>query len=397
MDILTGEFMPKPKLFKILLFVIFIFYTKNVYSAIPLVSLPEYPQNEQIQVLADSPELFTSHLLRYYQTCVVYSTQIKLLGVELKYEVREPNFEQISEPDVDILKKYYNQAVKLKEIIENSNKQMNKDFENLKKSLQDSYSKIDSLNLSLMKSNLENQNNEKYKNEIDNLLKANAKLRSDIFEMRIKFENDKVELAEKMNEVLINDQQKYNSILNFGFAGQKYFFNDDRIKNNINLALNFDLGLGTLIGIGNYLELYVKYSNPILKLNDFPEDSNSIAGDWYTNSFDLGMNFTYDNIFQLSKSTIGGKIGFGYLTANSKFPNANAKESNWKALLLNFEMNIQAKNKMFPYQFYISYSPIFFSDNLTFASPLNNIQLKTPNINKLEFGMKVSVWRNIYE
>ncbi len=374
-------------------------------AAQPLVELKDLPPDEKLEFYEESEELFVDKVLEYYNYVLAFKTQLDMLGVDTKIKFSSPTYEELTDLDLKVIKKYFAIAKALeKEVKQASGNFARNEIQELREETAKQKRKFDSLSLQEKKEYLAANSISFYKRRIENLLNENQRQNVVIDSLKYETYEQVNKTREKVKEYY-EDYFKYSSpVVSISGSGNYFFFPDERIEEKVSFGMEAIFNLQPISKYGKYFDVWGAYWAPVFNANyDNPNlyrlpPNYSQTYKWNNHLYALGANISIPNILKLEDLAIGFKTGAGQFWGKGHMYNVNEEIADYSGQVLKFELNFGKPNVFAPIQIFASYSTYFLSDDLTFHSPnkWDIIDLNEPNISSFAIGVRYIVLKSSF-
>ena len=306
-------------------------------NVVPVPNLPQKPTKQLMSRLNNSADLFAEKIISYYAAAVCYEAQLGLMGVRPARELIAPTLEQLSRPHQRVLQTQwqqaaalYNQLAGLK--ITADNPQM----EALRASVHE-------LQEELSRVRLESAS------ELSRTRAENSALQLEVTRLEIY-----PDLHEKALGIiaLLRSQVNRHTIPTFGVSVgvTSLIFEGSGTTSNASADVGLVFNPTTLLGIGNFLDVWFNYSTPNIKTSGYEALIHN------TNFLSTGVNviLPLSKILEIEKFYWNLKGGIGYYWIDKSTPNVYVDKELWKGVMLKAEMEFINLATRFPFGIYAS-------------------------------------------
>jgi hypothetical protein len=365
-------------------------------SAEPVIKVGDLPSDEKLEFFEESEELFSLKLLEYYDKAIALKTQIILLGAEPRTKFSPPSFEELSDQDIELIKKYFRIAKSLeKEVIALPEKNSQKQIAGLRDSLVSERKSNDSIYLAELESYLSSKYNEYFKERInqctkDNIYK-NYVIDSLKFDCLTQLEKQRASISDYYDDFYKNT---YPAVSVSGSAN-KLFFSSDKVQDKLTLNTELLLNLNPLFKYGKYFDIWLAYMMPVFETkSNNPQNANiPLLHKWNSDVYSVGLNGNISEMISLDKLRIGLKLGLGHYWGLGRMPNIVLSDAQYSGQIIKFELNFGNKTVFAPFEVFLAYSTYFNSKDFILQTPTEIINLGKANINNLSLGFRVGIIR----
>ncbi len=379
----------------------FIFNTNDTKSEVPIIELPEFPVGYSMEIYEDNDDLYAMKLIEYYKIAVTYQTQLAIIGDTNSTKIMIPSPEELTDNDAKILKKYYNQAKKLKNIIVGlpisaRTKQISDLKENINKiQIQNDSLKVFADSYSLLKNRLD----ENLKN-IENVAKK-------LEELSISYENNKIENIKNLviRETLFLENQKIhskyrNNILSINLSGNILGEFTNLVENKLTFGAGLSLNTGYFLNLGEFINFDISMINLRNTLTDSTIKNNITTTNWENNIYNTGFSFNFQNLIRIQGMDVGLRAGVGYFWGGLKAVNTNFKNTDINGQTASIDLNLQNETSIVPYELYFGVK--WYMMNNDYRIDRQNGQQATNlynfgelNLINYNIGLRIPIWRHI--
>lgn len=387
--------------FIILVSTFFVINLMNLKSETPVLDLPAFPVGYSLELYEDNDDLYSMKLIEYYKITVAYHTQLMLLGDTNKVNIQAPSQEELTENDSKTLRKFYNQAKKLHNIIKSLPiSAKNRQIDSLKLSIKDMQVQNDSLRIyadsySLLKARLD-----------DNIkmVENTAKKLEDLsltYEMS-KLNNIKqIVQREKIN---LENQKIYskfrNSVMLLDMSGNIISNYSSTVENHLSGRIGLSFNTGYLFNMGDFIHLDLGLLNYRNTTRDTLIRNNPISIDFENNIYNAGLSFNYKNITNINGLDLGLRGGYSYFWNSVNARNTNIRKNEINGNLLSLDLNLSNETNLIPYELYFGIKWYFLQDDLLIQREVNNLRTNIYNFGQeslvvYNLGIRIPIWRQI--
>ena len=391
----------KNSLFSIILFITLILNTNIVKSEVPIIELPDFPVGYSMEIYEDNDDLYSMKLIEYYKIAVTYQTQLALLGDTSLITLTVPSPEEMSDNDPKILKKYYNQAKKLKNILVGlPNSAKTKQIDDLKDKINKIQIQNDSLKVFADSYTL-------LKNRLDENLKNIENVAKKLEELSYNYELNRIEKVKDLitREKLNIENQKVhsqfrNNVLSINLSGNLIGEFSSIIENKLSFGAGLSFNTGYLFNLGEFIDLDLNMLNFRNTLSDTTINNNTITSDWENNIYNVGFSFNYKKLVRMQGMDVGLRGGLGYFWGGLKAVNTNFKEANINGQTVSLDLNLKNDISIVHYELYIGVK-WYLMNNDYVTDRLNGLQTQKlynfgeQNLVNYNVGIRIPVWRHI--
>ena len=349
-----------------------------LWSAVPIITVPEISSTLEIELYEDSQGLFAMKLMEYYKMAVILETQLKILGVEAKNKAKQPVFEELEDMELNILRKYHKIAKSLeKEVIgaPDSDRQI------LLEKINELESRMrDTVAIYTIEKGAE-------RNKILDLMVQSLK--------QVEETNSKnIELVINQNFVNCMDYKTLVSV-----AGvSKIFFSqgDGKVTNDPGLGLQFSVNLGKMVGFWEGFEIRYEYLAPKFFTNyeELPLMPH-YREQWNTNISSVSAGGKIE-LNKTEKVVQGFNLFLGYFWADGYIYNQGQHRMNIDGGLMSLEYYLGSPGCKYPIEIFGGIS-VFnsFSKSLVFntgVAGFEQIDVGKTHLS-VNLGLRYNIWR----
>lgn len=341
---------------KLLVFILLLGHF-SIFAAEPIVQIPQLPSKEAF----DNPEeFFTIKTLEYLSYAIALQTQIMMLGKKPEVQVSIPTFEQLSDQDYNLIKKYYSIAKKLEKQVKNLDENVNrKHIEELRKRLVETQQMYDSLYFATLNQYLSSEKINFYKKNIDSLIYKNLNLAFEIDSISVEFFN-KLTLQREIIKRIYNEYYKYTKpALSLSTASNLFMINNENLSNKLSVSTEVLINLNPLFDFGKYLDFWLKYSHPVF-ISSFiiNNPKQKIEYLWNTDFYSVGLNSNIQ-LINNDQFRLGFKLGIGQFWGISRLFNQTSPETTFSGQELKFELNFGKNSVYTPFDIFVGFNSYF--------------------------------------
>jgi len=379
----------------IFLFIVVYMTVTELYSAEPVIKVPEL-EAAKLEFIEESEEWFISEFFRYYETAVILKTQIDMLGGKTKIKLPSPTYEELSDQDIVIVKKYYKIAKALEtEVIQLPEASYRKQIRELREQVVLERKMYDELSADEKQEYLEAKFNDFFRNKVtetveDNVYK-NFVIDSLKFDCLEKLEGQREQISDYYDGFYSNT----HPVISVSASANKFFYNNADIQSKLSVAAELLINLNPIFEYGKYFDIWGMYHFPVTNTKTFnPAKPNTkLSQRWNTNIYAIGINGNIPKILTIDDLNIGLKIGVGHFWGIGRLTNLEIENANYLGQALKFELNFGKQTVFAPFEVFVAYSTYFHTDNLAFVLPNDVIDLGRPIINNLSLGIRIGLIR----
>lgn len=349
-----------------------------LWSAVPVITVPEISQTLEIELYEDSQGLYAMKLMEYYKMAVILETQLKILGVKTEQKAKPPVFEEFEDMELKILKKYYTIAKNLeKEVIDapDSDRQILLERINELESRM-----LDTVAIYTIEKGAE-------RNKILDLMVQSLKM--------VEETNSKnIELLINQNFVNCMDYKTLVSVAGIS----KIFFSqgDGKVTNDPGLGLQVALNFGKLVGFWEGFEIRYEYLAPKFFTNyeDLPFLPH-YREQWNTNVSSVSAGGKIE-LNRTEKVVQGFNLFLGYFWADGYIYNQGQHRMNFDGGLMSLEYYLGSPSCKYPIEIFGGIS-VFnsFSKSLVFntgVAGFEQIDIGKTHLS-VNLGLRYNIWR----
>lgn len=377
----------------IILLMLSLLLSIKLYSAEPVISIPDLPPDEKLEPFEYDEEVYVPKVLEAYQWCLILETQLKLLKVTPVTKVFAPTSEELTDLEIDIIKKYHQKAIELeKEVlaapednsileIEELRKQISKlKFDNLKWK-----KKVFELTLETQDIDFYQRKNEEFIKEADSLRVHTDSIRYYYYDMM----NKRIEKVRQYYENLYSNGTI--PIISISGSGNKLDLNNTDIETDLSPGAMLTLNTHPFLKYGKYIDLWVEYINPSIRTYYQNIESDEVETNWVTHLYSFGVNANFTNLIRTYYFNLGFKAGAGFYWGESDPLNLNIGKPQWKGEMVRLELNLENQRFNLPVELYGSWTFMFPSKDMDFHNHSANIQ-SGETIYNISFGFRINLW-----
>lgn len=356
----------------------FLFCSSLVYTAEPIVNIPNLPSNSELELYEESEGIFALKILELYKLSIALETQLRLNGITPKTKIIQPTMEELEDMDIKILKKYFNIAISLyNEVL----KSPNSDRQELLETINElNYKLRDTIAIYTIEQG-------KIRNELLDLM--NKRL------MEIEKNNsENLELAINQNFLNCFDYKDWFSVA----AISKLFVSNgnDVLKNDPGIGVQVSLNLCRIIGFWENFEVKYEYLAPKFFTEYKINERSSFREQWNSNL----NNVSGGGPLVISKSPNfiqGLNVFAGYFWANANIYNSASGSMNWEGASISFDYFMRSPSCKYPVELFAGIAIYHsFSRNLIFSSNVNRYEVNDLGKTHLavNIGLRYNIWRS---
>ncbi len=363
--------------------IILVIGTNFLYAAVPLIKVSQIPPDEQLELYEESEELYALKVMEYFYSAAVLRTQLVLSGRENVREIFPPTLEELTVPDIEIIKKYYRIAW---------------DFYN--QVLAEPERKIVQLQQQII------TNEKKHIQEVLNTLQDNWTQLKDCQQEKLdiikKLNKDCYERISKLYKALEEQDIDMITILSVSISENLFLNNNgQKVTNDPSLGVRINLNVYKLFGFWRGLDIWYEYVAPRIITTSIIQGmpSYELKEVWNSNLHSIGFSGRIMPIINLDNYTDGFKLGLGYFWANGYIYNKSFTDYDWSGLRGDVEYFAGNFARFLPIELYISFS-VFHSLNKELILRADNFRDNEFNLSRTNFaltlGLRYNFWRTIF-
>jgi hypothetical protein len=379
----------------------FIFNTNDTKSEVPIIELPAFPIGYSMEIYEDNDDLYALKLIEYYKIAVTYQTQLTLLGDTSSVNLSVPSPEELTDNDSKNLKKYYNQAKKLKNIIVGlPNSARTKQLDDLKEKINKVQIQNDSLKVFADSYSL-------LKNRLDENLKNIENVAKKLEELNYNYEISRLEKVKdliKREKLNIENQKIHsqfrNNVLSINLSGNIIDEFSNLVENQISFGAGLSLNTGYFLNLGEFIDFDISMLNFRNKFTDSTNSNNITTTNWENNIYNVGLSFNYKKLVKLQGMDVGLRGGLGYFWGGLNAVNTNYKEANICGQTVSLDLNLKNEISIVPYELYMGIK--WYMMNNDYRIDRQNGQQTTNlynfgdlNLINYNVGIRIPVWRHM--
>ncbi len=354
-----------------------------LFSAEPLIKIGQLPPDEQLELFEESEELYAMKLMEYFHSAVVLRTQLILSSKENIREIFPPTLEELSEPDIEVLKKYYRLA---------------RDFYN--QVLAHPERKIVQLQQQII------NNEKKHIQEVLDILQDNwtqlKDCQEDKLELIQKLNKDCYERISKLYKALEEQDIDMITILSVSVSENLFLNNNGhKVTNDPALGVRLNLNVYKLFGFWRGLDIWYEYIAPRIITTSviLGMPTYEVKEIWNSNLHSVGFSGRIMPIIKTDNYTDGFKLGIGYFWANGSIYNKANTGFDWSGIRGDVEYFAGNFARFLPIELYLSLS-VYHSLNKELILQADNFRGNIFNLSRtnfgLTFGLRYNFWRTIF-
>lgn len=385
----------------VLIFTFFVFSSINLKSETPVLDLPAFPVGYSLELYEDNDDLYSMKLIEYYKITVAYQTQLILLGDTTKINIQAPSQEELTENDSKTLRKFYNQAKKLQNIIQSLPvSAKNRQIDSLKLAIKDLQVQNDSLRVyadsySLLKARL------------DDNLKIVENTAKKLEELSLNYEMSKLDNIKQIvhrEKIYLENQKVYsklrNNIMILDMSGNIISNYSPAVENHLSGGIGLSFNTGYLFNLGNFIHLDLGVLNYRNTTTDTLSSNIPTSIDFENNLYNVGLSFNYRNITTLGGLDLGVRGGYSYFWTQINARNTNIRKNEINGNLLSLDLNLSNETNLIPYELYFGVKWYLLDDDFALQRVTNNIRTNVYNFGKeswvvYNLGIRIPIWRQI--
>lgn len=354
-----------------------------LYSAEPLIKVGQLPPDEQLELYEDSEELYAIKVLEYFYAAAVLRTQLILSGRENVREIFPPTLEELTEPDIEVIRRYHRLA---------------REFHN--QVLAEPERKIVQLQQQII------TNEKNHIQEVLNTLQDNWTQLKDCHQEKLelikKLNKDCYDRISKLYKALEEQDVDMITILSVSVSENLFLNNNgQKVTNDPALGVRINLNVYKLLGFWRGLDIWYEYIAPRIIstsiIHGMP--SYEVRELWNSNLHSVGFSGRIMPIIKLDNYTDGFKLGLGYFWANGYVYNKSSTGFDWNGLRGDVEYFAGNFARFLPIELYISFS-VYHSLNKELILRADNFRGNEFNLSRTNFalslGLRYNFWRTIF-
>lgn len=378
--------------YMISLFVVLVLALNISKAAIPVINVPDLPPDEKLEPYEYDEEVYVPKVLEAYQWCVVLETQLNILGVEPNNKTFEPTNEELTDLDLDIIKKYHNQALALeKEVLQAPEDVKIQEIEELRRKVSELKFDILRWKKEVFELTLKTQDIEYYKNMNDDFIIESDSLRLYADSIRYYYYN---KMNQKVTEVKEYYETMYSNnripLITVSGTANKFRLENEYLETDLSPGAMITLNTHPILKYGKYIDLWAEYVNP--EVRSFHKDisGNMVETNWKTNFYSFGVNANFTDLIRTYYFNLGFKVGGGFYWGESDALNLDIPKASWKGELVRLELNLEHQKLNLPVELYGSWTFLFPSKDMTFNEYYGNITNQNTLYN-ISIGFRINL------
>jgi hypothetical protein len=312
-----------------------------------------------------------------------------------------PSPEELTDNDSKNLKKYYNQAKKLKNIIVGlPNSARTKQLDDLKEKINKVQIQNDSLKVFADSYSL-------LKNRLDENLKNIENVAKKLEELNYNYEISRLEKVKdliKREKLNIENQKIHsqfrNNVLSINLSGNIIDEFSNLVENQISFGAGLSLNTGYFLNLGEFIDFDISMLNFRNKFTDSTNSNNITTTNWENNIYNVGLSFNYKKLVKLQGMDVGLRGGLGYFWGGLNAVNTNYKEANICGQTVSLDLNLKNEISIVPYELYMGIK--WYMMNNDYRIDRQNGQQTTNlynfgdlNLINYNVGIRIPVWRHM--